>query len=276
MVFHVAYRREALPGGEGEDTIARAFANMAQSTLARDQQLAAQNALTAAMNERITAVLVATTGKNLSATPALWWQWWSEQQETVRAGAKPVDLQTNFQEIILVDRVTPAMLTNSPSIPGITVAAQPSYECLVAGTRVWTASGPLAIESIRVGDLVLSQHPLTGELAYKPVLRTTVRPPEKLVYVKTAGETFQCTGGHPFWVSGEGWVKARALVSGSELHAAAGTSRVSQVSEAGTAETYNLIVADFHTYFLGDKKVLTHDNTPRRPTLGPVPGLRDR
>lgn len=276
MVFHVAYRREALPGGDAADTFSRAMVGMAMSTLQRDQQVVAQNAFTQALNERIAEVLAATTGKKLAATPNLWWQWWSDQQEIVQVGPKPLDVQNRYQEIILVDRVTAPMLTSAPSISGVTVPGQPSHECLVAGTRVWTAAGPVAIEKLRVGDLVLSQHPLTGELAYKPVVRTTVRPPEKLVRVKTASETFECTGGHPFWVAGQGWLKARSLPSGSELHGAAGTSRVSEVVEGGTAETFNLIVGDFHTYFLGDRRVLTHDNSPRRPTLGPVPGLIDR
>ena len=58
---------------------------------------------------------------------------------------------------------------------------RPLGDCLLAGTPVWTASGPARVEEIQVGDLVLSQHPGTGELAYKPVLKTTVRPPGPLV-----------------------------------------------------------------------------------------------
>jgi len=50
------------------------------------------------------------------------------------------------------------------------------HECFVAGTPVWTVSGPVAIEKIRVGDLVLSQALDTGELAFQPVLQTTQRP----------------------------------------------------------------------------------------------------
>jgi hypothetical protein len=32
-------------------------------------------------------------------------------------------------------------------------------------------------------------------------------------------------------------------------------------------------VADFHTYFVGDGRILSHDNTPRNPTNSIVPGL---
>ena len=38
-------------------------------------------------------------------------------------------------------------------------------------------------------------------------------------------------------------------------------------------QTYNLVVADFNTYFVGPEKILTHDVTERRPTRSIVPGL---
>jgi hypothetical protein len=37
--------------------------------------------------------------------------------------------------------------------------------------------------------------------------------------------------------------------------------------------SYNLIVADFNSYFVGDHGILVHDNTPRSPTSALVPGL---
>ena len=36
---------------------------------------------------------------------------------------------------------------------------------------------------------------------------------------------------------------------------------------------HNLIVADFHTYFVGEKGILVHDITYRNPTRAVVPGL---
>jgi hypothetical protein len=48
---------------------------------------------------------------------------------------------------------------------------------------------------------------------------------------------------------------------------------VQSVEPSGEKETYNLVVADFHSYFAGDARVLTHDNTIRKPTNRIVPGL---
>ena len=112
-----------------------------------------------------------------------------------------------------------------------------------------------------------------SELALKPVLRTTERPPENLFKLDVGRESIECTGGHPFWVSGQGWVKARNLESSARLHAVAGTRVIGNVEQAGLEVTYNLIVADFHTYFVGEGKILTHDNTIRGPTGAVVPGL---
>ena len=147
-------------------------------------------------------------------------------------------------------------------------------DCLAAGTLVWTDAGPVPIEQIRVGDLVLAQDPESGELAYQPVLRTTVRPRGPLVRVCLVNrEVLETSGGHLFWVAGAGWTKARELLSGCELHGVTGTVRVSITETADEAETYNLIVADSHSYFVGEGKILCHDNTVRRPTKAKVPGL---
>ena len=39
---------------------------------------------------------------------------------------------------------------------------------------------------------------------------------------------------------------------------------------------YNLIVADFNTYCVGEHLLLVHDNTPRRPPAVDVPALLRR
>ena len=124
------------------------------------------------------------------------------------------------------------------------------------------------------GDLVLSQHPTTGELTYKPVLKTTITPEGPLMKVEAGNyDTFRCTAGHLFWVSGEGWKQARELRSGAQLHTPRGTVTVSHVEDSKAEQTYNLIVADFHTYFAGERDVLCHDNTLRQPTRAIVPGV---
>jgi hypothetical protein len=129
------------------------------------------------------------------------------------------------------------------------------------------------IEEVQVGDMVLSQDPATGELAYKPVLRTTVRPPEPLVILDVGEDAIWASGGHLFWVPGRGWTRARVLRHSQRLFGATDSKEVFAVSYTGSRETYNLIVADFHTYFAGNGKLLCHDNTLPQPTNNFVPGL---
>ncbi len=39
---------------------------------------------------------------------------------------------------------------------------------------------------------------------------------------------------------------------------------------------YNLVVGDWHDYFVGDARLLVHDNSPIEETIAPVPGLVSR
>jgi hypothetical protein len=146
-------------------------------------------------------------------------------------------------------------------------------ECLAAGTQVWTEMGYKAIETIKIGDRVLSQNVDTGELMYKPVLRTTVRASGPLVRLEIDGQYIRTSGGHEFWVAGDGWAKSRNLKSGAVLTALGAPVVLSSAQIDGEGKTFNLVVADFNTYFAGKSRVLCHDNTLRAPTKSVVPGL---
>ncbi|MFH1921363.1 MAG: polymorphic toxin-type HINT domain-containing protein [Planctomycetota bacterium] len=262
-VFDTEYRDPILSEGTGGrvtplDGTARLQERDAANRAARIQAaVTEQNADIDDLNRRVCDALATATGEHVLPAPENWWTWWNDVNESYLPGSKPVREVYNRQE------------APTPSPPSM-------CECLIAGTLVWTDSGLAPIERIAVGDRVLSQNPHTGELAYKPVLRTTVRPPDRLVKLVFGGEALQSTGGHPFWVAGEGWIKARNLKPGSRLHTVDGTSEVWSVHPTGTEETYNLIVADFHTYFVGKTKILSHDNTIREPTDALVPGLVSR
>ena len=94
-----------------------------------------------------------------------------------------------------------------------------------------------------------------------------------MLRVKIGSEAITTTLGHPFWVSGLGWQMAKEVSESASLHSVNGTARVSAVESANDAEAFNLVVADFNTYFVGEAGVLVHDNTFRRPTLAIIPGL---
>jgi hypothetical protein len=274
LVLDTFYRRVSLPGGDAQDTLGTALGQVQEANLNRELGVVQNNLRTMALNDRISAALNLATEQSLPANPEDWWQWWNETNEVYTEGTKPEKTMQLTNEVALVDRAPSISDLPSSSMDAYTPPPPMRMDCLAAGTLVWTDSGPAAIEAIRVGDLVLAQDPESGELAYKPVLRTTVRPLGRLIRVELATrEVLETSGGHLFWVAGEGWKKARELPSGCELHGFGGTTRVSATDTSSEQETYNLIVADFHSYFAGEARVLCHDNTVRRPTNAVVPGL---
>ena len=264
-VMDTEYRPQLMPAGEDPEewrqrvAQARRF-DAAQKARARELALAQENARIQAFNARVSSVLAKATGEPAPPSPERWWDWWNDYNEVYVEDYKPVATYHQRNERV----VNPGRAPIRP---------RRRKDCLAAGTCTWTDTGPKEIDKVRVGDLVLAQHVETGELAYKPVLRTTIRPAEELLRVETESDSFECSGGHPFWISGAGWVKARELEPGTYLHGITETSPVRTVGESGVQKTYNLVVADFHTYFVGEGRVLTHDNTVRNRTNAIVPGL---
>jgi hypothetical protein len=60
---------------------------------------------------------------------------------------------------------------------------------------------------------------------------------------------------------------------GMQLHTLRGTVPVESIELGALQMTFSLVTADFHAFFVGKDRVLTHDNTIRTPTARIVPGL---
>jgi hypothetical protein len=69
---------------------------------------------------------------------------------------------------------------------------------------------------------------------------------------------------------------AKELSGGAVLCGLGRASQVRSIEPAGEAKAYNLVVAEFNTYFVGERGILVHDNTPRRPTPAAVPGVNTK
>jgi hypothetical protein len=272
-VLEREYQRIARNDGSREDSLARALGDAQRTTLARDIAISRENTETMALNMRVMHVLEESTNTILPPTPQNWWTWWNQENEVFVATDKPVRQSYQREEIAIVDRSFGPSGSSDPPSTQVTAPPATTMDCLAAGTKVWTEIGPLSIEEIRIGDRVLAQNPESGELAYKPVVGTTIRPASKLVRIHVGQSSITTSGGHLYWVAGEGWRKARQLQSGHEIHSVRGTVRVSSVESAEVAPTYNLIVADFPTYFVGEGLIFCHDNTVSQPTNSLVPGL---
>ena len=103
----------------------------------------------------------------------------------------------------------------------------------------------------------------TGESDWKPVVRLFRNETKEWYHVFVEGEEIVCTGGHPFYVLGIGFVEARNLKTSDKLLLSNGKEAIiekveaEQLAEAET--TYNFEVQDFHTYYVTEKTVLVHN-----------------
>ena len=216
------------------------------------------NRRTAELNGRIGALLASVSEEPATSDPKPWWSWWSRYTDTERPGGKTI---VRISETQTVGSSPPRSMFVGP------------MSCFAAGTPVWTETGLAAIDKIEVGDRVLSKNIETGALAYLPVLQATIRPAKDLCALEVGGETIFCTAGHRFWASGEGWVKARDLKPQTLLHTVTGSTRIESQTTDRNEQTYNLVVPDFHTYFVGRSGLLAQDLLIPRPTNRVVPGL---
>jgi len=97
---------------------------------------------------------------------------------------------------------------------------------------------------------------------------------QAVLHVTGAGETITTTGNHPFYVLSRpqpGFIAADELEPGDRLSLAdGGTAVVEAIRHESAApgtrfRTYNLEVAEYHTYFVGQQVVWVHNSSHRGP-----------
>ena len=233
--------------------------NATVQILSSQQQVEAENAAREERNLRVQEVLKAVSGKDFGTDAVAWWKYWNLHNELNTPEELPTVETTEREEYVQI-------FTNGGE----------THSCFVAGTPVWTEAGPMAIEKIKIGDLVLSQDPHTGELGYRPVLNTSVGPPSPTVKLAIADDTIVATRGHRFWLAGKGWQMAKFLKTGDRLVTGSGSIDLHDITKAPDAEAFNLEVGQFHTYFVGNGRVLVHDITCPQPTTNIMPGVSPR
>lgn len=166
------------------------------------------------------------------------------------------------------------------------------------GDGSYTSSGDINL--IRVGDQVLSRCEITGEVAYKRVLKVFEHDAQPVYWLSYTGGTMldekighpypiDVTAEHPFWVQGKGWVPAAKLVAGDELFSTEceldepyshdwtrspkgpalrlrGERMVFEKLEPRpyVSTVYNLEIEDFHTYFVGAEGIWVHNTNERK------------
>jgi hypothetical protein len=251
------------PGRVLSSHLARAAARAADT----EQRVADANAAAEERNERIEAVLKATAAIEPATSVESWWTEWQQYNELQYGSETPVSESYSEENFRFVYEQAPVMVPVAEGQRPITHSS-----CFAAGTPVWTKAGLKPIEAMAVGDMVLSQNPETGEVAYRAVLRTTLGRPTRVLRLEFRGEAIVATRGHRFWVNGSGWKMAKFLEPGASLHSLKGPIDVQAIAPDADIECYNLVVDEFHTYFVGKSRLLVHDIGCPRPVVAGVPG----
>ncbi|MGP0070096.1 MAG: polymorphic toxin-type HINT domain-containing protein [Isosphaeraceae bacterium] len=226
-----------------------------QQRLALDiQMVETTNAQIGEINGRVLPILKMISGQDFGAEPETWKTWWTDQLGYV--------YQSNIPEIkpTFTDTVTVA----TPFLVGTCHTA-----CFAAGTLVSTLDGPRAIESIRVGDRVLSQDTTTGALAFQPVIALHLNRPTATFRIAIDGESIVATGIHRFWKAGKGWTMARDLKPGDLIRVIGGVARVQSIAPDAVQPVYNLDVAESRDFFVGTRAFLVHDFSFVQPVMSP-------
>lgn len=280
VVHQIGYEDGSVEGIVAEEPVPKSTVNaLSADAAAMRASIARLNAGINRLNERIVYAASRATGIDLPVEVSAWWRWWQDYNDLYVPDEKPV-YETTYANYYAP---YPKGYSYGPAPAGGSgfygsVSRGATYQgpscCFAAGTIVMTKTGPRPIETIRIGDMVLSQRIATGELAFKAVIGRASRPASPLLAIGMGKETIRVTRGHPFWVAGENWQMAKFLREGDQLHTAAGPAPITQIEEAPEEETYNLLVADWHNYFVSDRRVLVHDNAPQQPTIRRLPGLR--
>ncbi|AGA27675.1 polymorphic toxin-type HINT domain-containing protein [Singulisphaera acidiphila] len=223
--------------------VVQQIAAFAQGRLASDvNEIEAVNATVQARNRLTLPVLAAVTGQELGEKQDSWKTWWSDQQGYRYESTEPESKPT-FTQVVPM-----------PSI-------RPHHSCFGAGTLIHTLDGLRKIESIQVGDQVLSQDTRTGTLKFEPVLAVFHNKPSATLRIEWEGESTVATGIHRFWKAGKGWTMARDLAPGDPIRTLNGVAKVRSIQEEAVQPVFNLEVADGKSFFVGERGTLVHDNS---------------
>lgn len=236
------------------------------------------NAVIGRLNDRATQVLRGVTGADLGEDPQTWTAWWVDQLGYAYKAPQSQPKPTVVEHVPLaylptgVASQAQSFAGTSTTATAVSTSSSPGgimHNCFKSGTPVRTLAGPRPIETIRVGDQVLTQDVQTGALSYQPVLSVFHNRPGATLRVELDGESIVATTIHRFWKAGQGWVMARDLKPGDPLRTLDGMARVRAVEPDQVQPVFNLQVAAGGSFFVGSAGTLAHDNSLVEPVTTP-------
>lgn len=177
-------------------------------------------------------------------------------------------LDNSIKSTFTVENIAQSFMT-AAIMSAVMVGSGLVKACFIEGTPVLTENGYKNIETLSIGDKVLSYSELTGAIALKEITETMVNTSYDICTIALdSGETITSTSLHPWYVQGKGWMPAYALTSSDELLTESGEQvRILGVNRQILDEpinVYNIAVdeiesEDYHTYFVGSDSILVHN-----------------
>lgn len=137
--------------------------------------------------------------------------------------------------------------------------------CFVAGTKVLTDKGLVAIESVALGTLVASYCFETGKVEYQPVTKVFKNTTSDMVDVKLSnGKIITSTSNHPYYSESRNeYTNASSLQCGEKLMSYDGqvqsVDSVYKYKSDEVVEVYNISVLKNFNYYIGETAVLVHN-----------------
>ncbi len=235
------------------------YANAAaRQTMENDiNQIETYNKSVTSFNDRVLPVLAGVAGANFGTDLTAWRNWWIDQVGMAILPQRTQDTPTVVEQVPIDFQFQ----ATQPVIVSQTSQTQRLMSCFAAGTLVQTQTGLRPIESLKVGDVVLTQSVKTAGLGYQPVVKVHHNPPSATFKIVLGGETIVSSAFHRFWAPGRGWVMARDLKPGDVLRTLGGLATVSTVENDRVQPVFNLDIAEDADFFVGHLGALAHDNT---------------
>jgi hypothetical protein len=134
--------------------------------------------------------------------------------------------------------------------------------CFPPGTIVKTPHGDRKIEELSVGDIVCSFDMGRREMVSSKVAAMHRNWTRRLATARIGGWEVTATRMHAFWVeSAAAWMPARAFWPGMTVRSLDARELAVEGVEIADAvsATYNLEIAETHTYFVGEPGILVHN-----------------
>jgi RNA polymerase sigma factor (sigma-70 family) len=209
-------------------------------------------------NARVIQTLRNITGRDQGGDWEVWKRWWVESQGYA---------------------YDPEQFHNPPDLsvfdPKPTFVASFHLSCFGAGTPVQTLTGARPIESIQIGDRVLTRDVHGGGLEFAPVLAVFHNRPSETLRLQIGEGSVVTTGIHRFWIAGKGWVMARDLKPGDLVRTLEGIAPICSVVSNLIQPVFNLEVGKNRSFFAGEPAAFVHDNSRVEPASRPFDAVPD-